>query len=302
MFKRLFLGTTKIDFKDIGPRFYKIFVVEMLIFGAILIASLFGVLSLNLSVDFTGGTTYQLNTDYSDSDIADVLGNSILEVSRYQTFENSNTLIFRAVESSQENETEFLNYLGNKFDVPTGEIDFQRVGPTFGQDITEKGIRALVIFLTIIALLISLRYEYKYSLIALVALLHDLLLTFSIYVLIGLEITPSTVIALLTILGYSLYDTVILFDKLSDSQKAFKLNSLNKDVLNKTFNEVLMRSINTSLTSAIPIISIIVIGNYLGIEGNLADFAIPLLIGIVSGTYSSIFVTVPFLSKIIKSK
>ena len=302
MFKRLFLGTTKIDFKDIGPRFYKIFVVEMLIFGAIFIASLFGVLSLNLSVDFTGGTTYQLDTEYSDSDIADVLGNSILEVSRYQTFENSNTLIFRAVESSQENETEFLNYLGNKFDVPTGEIDFQRVGPTFGQDITEKGIRALVIFLTIIALLISLRYEYKYSLIALVALLHDLLLTFSIYVLIGLEITPSTVIALLTILGYSLYDTVILFDKLSDSQKAFKLNSLNKDVLNKTFNEVLMRSINTSLTSAIPIISIIVIGNYLGIEGNLADFAIPLLIGIVSGTYSSIFVTVPFLSKIIKSK
>jgi len=302
MFKRLFLGTTKIDFKDIGPRFYKIFVVEMLIFGAILIASLFGVLSLNLSVDFTGGTTYQLDTEYSDSDIADVIGNSILEVSRYQTFENSNTLIFRAVESSQENETEFLNYLGNKFDVPTGEIDFQRVGPTFGQDITEKGIRALVIFLTIIALLISLRYEYKYSFIALVALLHDLLLTFSIYVLIGFEITPSTVIALLTILGYSLYDTVILFDKLSDSQKAFKLNSLNKDVLNKTFNEVLMRSINTSLTSAIPIISIIVIGNYLGIEGNLADFAIPLLIGIVSGTYSSIFVTVPFLSKIIKSK
>ena len=302
MFKRLFLGTTKIDFKDIGPIFYKIFIVEMLIFGAIIIASLFGVLSLNLSVDFTGGTTYQLNTEYSDSDIADVLANSILEVSRYQTFENSNTLIFRAIESSQENETEFLNYLGNKFDVPTGEIDFQRVGPTFGQDITEKGIRALVTFLTIIALLISIRYEYRYSLIALVALLHDLLLTFSIYVLIGLEITPSTVIALLTILGYSLYDTVILFDKLSDSQKAFKLNSLNKDVLNKTFNEVLMRSINTSLTSAIPIISIIVIGNYLGIEGNLADFAIPLLIGIVSGTYSSIFVTVPFLSKIIKSK
>ena len=259
------------------------------------------ILDLNLSVDFTGGTTYQLDTEYSDSDIADVLGNSILEVSRYQTFENSNTLIFRAVESSQENETEFLNYLGNKFDVPTGEIDFQRVGPTFGQDITEKGIRALVIFLTIIALLISLRYEYKYSFIALVALLHDLLLTFSIYVLIGLEITPSTVIALLTILGYSLYDTVILFDKLSDSQKAFKLNSLNKDVLNKTFNEVLMRSINTSITSVIPIASILFIGNYLGLSGALTDFALPLFIGIMSGTYSSIFVTIPFLSKIIKN-
>ena len=300
MFKRLFLGSTQIDFKEIGPRFYKVFIIEIILFGVILIASVIGLLSLNLSVDFTGGTTYQLDSEYSDNDIADVLGNSILEVSRYQTFENSNTIIFRAVESSQQNETEFLNYLSNKFNVPTGEIDFQRVGPTFGQDITEKGIRALVIFLTIIALLISLRYEYKYSLIALVALLHDLLLTFSIYVLIGLEITPSTVIALLTILGYSLYDTVILFDKLKDSQKSFKLSNLNREVLNKTFNEVLMRSINTSLTSAIPIISIIVIGNYLGIEGNLADFAIPLLIGIVSGTYSSIFVTVPFLSKIIK--
>ena len=301
MFKRLFLGTTQIDIKEIGPRFYKVFIIEIILFGVILIASVIGLLSLNLSVDFTGGTTYQLDSEYSDNDIADVLGNSILEVSRYQTFENSNTIIFRAVESSQQNETEFLNYLSNKFNVPTGEIDFQRVGPTFGQDITEKGIRALVIFLTIIALLISLRYEYKYSLIALVALLHDLLLTFSIYVLIGLEITPSTVIALLTILGYSLYDTVILFDKLKDSQKSFKLSNLNREVLNKTFNEVLMRSINTSLTSAIPIISIIVIGNYLGIEGNLADFAIPLLIGIVSGTYSSIFVTVPFLSKIIKT-
>ena len=301
MFKRLFLGTTQIDFKEIGPRFYKVFIIEIILFGVILIASVIGLLSLNLSVDFTGGTTYQLDSEYSDNDIADVLGNSILEVSRYQTFENSNTIIFRAVESSQQDETEFLNYLSNKFNVPTGEIDFQRVGPTFGQDITEKGIRALVVFLTIIALLISLRYEYKYSLIALVALLHDLLLTFSIYVLIGLEITPSTVIALLTILGYSLYDTVILFDKLKDSQKSFKLSNLNREVLNKTFNEVLMRSINTSLTSAIPIISIIVIGNYLGIEGNLADFAIPLLIGIVSGTYSSIFVTVPFLSKIIKT-
>ena len=301
MIKKLFLGTTEINFKMLGTTFYKIFIVETIIFIAILVASLTGILNMNLSVDFTGGTTYQLDTIYTDDDISDVLTNTILEVSRYQTFENSNTIIFRAVESTQENETQFLNYLANKFEVLPNEIEFQRVGPTFGQDITEKGIRALVIFLSLIALLISFRYEYRYSLIALVALLHDLLLTFSIYVLIGLEITPSTVIALLTILGYSLYDTVILFDKLKDTQKSFKISNLNKDVLNKTFNEVLMRSINTSLTSAIPIISIIVIGNYLGIEGNLADFAIPLLIGIVSGTYSSIFVTVPFLSKIIKT-
>ena len=301
MFKRLFLGTTNIDFKNLGSKFYKVFIVEFILFAAIILSSIFGLLSLNLSVDFTGGTTYQLSTNYTENDINDVLNNNILQVSRYQTFENSDTIIFRAIESTQEIETQLLNYLSDKFNVDTSDIDFQRVGPTFGQDITEKGIRALVIFITIIALLISIRYEYKYAFIALVALLHDLFLTFSIYIVIGLEITPSTIIALLTILGYSLYDTVILFDKLKDSQRSFKIATLNKDVLNKTFNEVLMRSINTSLTSAIPIISIIFIGNYLGIEGNLSDFAIPLLIGIVSGTYSSIFVTVPFLSKIIKT-
>lgn len=301
MFKRLFLGTTNVDFQKLGSRFYKIFIIELILFITIILSSLFGIFTLNLSVDFTGGTTYQLSTTYTDNDINDVLNNDILQVSRYQTFENSNTIIFRAIESSQEIETDLLNYLSDKFNVATSEIDFQRVGPTFGQDITEKGIRALIIFITIIALLISIRYEYKYAFIALVALLHDLLLTFSIYIVIGLEITPSTVIALLTILGYSLYDTVILFDKLKDSQRTFKIGSLNKEVLNKTFNEVLMRSINTSLTSAMPIISIIFIGNYLGIEGNLSDFAIPLLIGIISGTYSSIFVTVPFLSKIIKT-
>ena len=301
MFKRLFLGNTNIDFQKIGSRFYRIFIVELIIFLAILGASLTGIFNLNLSVDFTGGTTYQLDALYTDGDIEDVLNNTILPVSRYQTFDNSNTIIFRAIESTQERETELLNYLSNKFDVEKNEIEFQRVGPTFGEEITNKGIRALVIFLSIIALLISFRYEYRFSFIALTALMHDLLLTFSVYVVLGLEITPSTIIALLTILGYSLYDTVILFDKLKDSQKSFKRNELTGEILNKTFNEVLMRSINTSFTSAIPIISIIFIGNYLGIEGNLSDFAIPLLIGILSGTYSSIFVTVPFLSKIIKT-
>ena len=301
MFKNLFLGTTNIDFKNLGSKFYKIFVIEFILFIAILLSSIFGLTQLNLSVDFTGGTTYQLDANYSDEDINDVMNNTILKVARYQSFDNSNTIIFRAIESTQEKETELLNYLSTKFDVEKNEIEFQRVGPTFGAEITDKGIRALIIFLSIIALLISFRYEYRYSLIALAALMHDLLITFSIYVLIGLEITPSTIIALLTILGYSLYDTVILFDKLKDSQRTFKRDNLTSEILNKTFNDVLMRSINTSLTSAIPILSIIFVGNYLGIEGNLSDFAIPLLIGIVSGTYSSIFVTVPFLSKIIKN-
>ena len=299
MIKKLFIGSTDIDFLKVGKLFYRIFIIEALIFIAVFIFSLTGILNVNLSVDFTGGTTYQFEANYNDTDIDQVMASNILDVSRYQTFENSNSLIFRATENTQDKETEFLFYLSNKFDIPDADIDFQRVGPTFGDEITTKGIQALIIFLTLVVLLISYRYEFKYSLIALIALTHDLLLVFSIYVLLGLEITPSTVIALLTILGYSLYDTVILFDKLNDSIKSSKYSYLSESSLNKTFNEVLMRSLNTSITSAIPIASILFLGNYLGLSGTLSDFALPLFIGILSGTYSSIFVTVPFLAKII---
>ena len=274
-------------------------IVCVLPITAVFIFSLTGILNVNLSVDFTGGTTYQFEANYDDTDIDEVMASSILDVSRYQTFENSNSLIFRATENTQDKETEFLFYLSNKFDIPDADIDFQRVGPTFGDEITTKGIQALIIFLSLVVLLISYRYEFKYSLIALIALTHDLLLVFSIYVLLGLEITPSTVIALLTILGYSLYDTVILFDKLNDSIKSSKYSYLTDGSLNKTFNEVLMRSLITSITSAIPIASILFLGNYLGLSGTLSDFALPLFIGILSGTYSSIFVTVPFLARII---
>ena len=301
MIKRLFLGTTEVNFINVGKTFYKFFIVEVILFVSVITLSLFGLLNVNLSVDFTGGTTYQLEAEYTDTDIEEVMSSNLLDVSRYQTFDNSNSIIFRATENTQEKETEFLFYLSNKFQVPDEEIDFQRVGPTFGEEITEKGLQALIIFLSLVVLLISYRYEFKYSLIALVALTHDLLLVFCIYVLLGLEITPSTVIALLTILGYSLYDTVILFDKLKDSIKTSKFSYLSVESLNKTFNEVLMRSLNTSITSAIPIASILFLGNYLGLSGTLTDFALPLFIGILSGTYSSIFVTVPFLSKIINN-
>ena len=189
--------------------------------------------------------------------------------------------------------------MANKFNIDSNEIEFQRVGPTFGQEITSSGIRALVIFLSFIVLLISIRFQFRFSIVALVALLHDLFICTSIYLLLNFEITPSTVIALLTILGYSLYDTVILFDKLRDSQRLNKESDLSIKTLNKTFNEILMRSINTSITSAVPIASILFLGNIIGLSGTLTDFALPLFIGIISGTYSSIFVTIPFLSKII---
>ena len=139
MFKNLFLGNTNIDFYKKRSLLQRILLVEILIFLIVLILTVIGILNLNFSIDFTGGTTYQLSSDYTKSDIDEVLNNNILEVSRYQTYENSNTVLFRAVEGSQSQESELLNYLANKFDVESKDIEFQRVGPTFGQEITTKG-------------------------------------------------------------------------------------------------------------------------------------------------------------------
>ena len=115
MIKRLFIGSTDIDFLKVGKLFYRIFIIEALIFIAVFIFSLTGILNVNLSVDFTGGTTYQFEANYKDTDIDQVMASNILDVSRYQTFENSNSLIFRATENTQDKETEFLFYLSNKF-------------------------------------------------------------------------------------------------------------------------------------------------------------------------------------------
>ena len=117
------------------------------------------ILDLNLSVDFTGGTTYQFESEYTSDDVSDVMNSTILEVSRYQTFENSNSIIFRATEASTEEEALFLNYLSNKFIIPDAEIEFQRVGPTFGQEITQKGIRALLIFLSFIVSCLNFKFR-----------------------------------------------------------------------------------------------------------------------------------------------
>ena len=281
MFKNLFLGNTSINFYEKRKLLQNVLIIEVVFFLIVFVSASFGLLNLNFSVDFTGGTTYQFSSDYEKSDIDEILANEILEVSRYQTFENSNSILFRAVEGTQEQETQFLNYLANKFDIDANEIEFQRVGPTFGQEITSSGIRALIIFLSLIVLLISIRFQFRFSIVALIALLHDLFICTSIYLLLNFEITPSTVIALLTILGYSLYDTVILFDKLRDSQRLNKESDLSIKTLNKTFNEILMRSINTSITSAIPIASILFLGNVIGLSGTLTDFALPLFLSLI---------------------
>ena len=296
---KLFLGNTSIDFYKLSKKFYNIFIIEMIIFTLIIILTLSNVLILNLSIDFTGGTLYEVsnNANKSTSEIENFINDLQLNVTRYESLNDGDMYRFRTSDGTIEQENSVLTDLSNFFITSKDEIGFQRVGPTFGSEISSQGLRALAIFIAFISLLISYRYEFKFAVVALIALLHDLLMCVCVYILISIEITPSTIIAILTVLGYSLYDTVVIFDKLKDKATKSKQSIISKEVMNSTFNEVIMRSINTSLTSIIPVLSLIIVGNYLGLQGALSDFAIPLLIGMISGTYSSIFVTVPFISK-----
>ena len=171
-------------------------------------------------------------------------------------------------------------------------------GPSWGKDVTKKARNALVVFFVLISAYISLRFEWKMAVAALAAVVHDILVTVGVYSISRFEVTPATVVAFLTILGYSLYDTIVVFDKVEENAKGLAATGrmTYSDTVNLSMNQVLMRSLNTSLVAILPILSILVIGA--GVLGatTLKDFGLALLVGLLTGAYSSIFVAAPVLA------
>jgi preprotein translocase subunit SecF len=164
--------------------------------------------------------------------------------------------------------------------------------------VSRKALRALILFFLAIAAYLSLRFEYKMAIAAIVAVVHDILITVGAYAVTGFPVTPATVIAFLTILGFSLYDTVVVFDKVDENVAG--IGSTGREtysgVVNRSMNEVLMRSLNTTITAVLPVLSLLVVGAYLFEAVTLKDFALALFIGLATGAYSSIFVATPFLA------
>jgi preprotein translocase subunit SecF len=182
--------------------------------------------------------------------------------------------------------------VANVAGISPDDIVEQDVGPTWGSQISAKAIQGLVIFLVLVAIYIGFRFEVKMAGSALAALVHDLIITAGIYALVGREVTPAAVIAILTILGYSLYDTVVIFDKIKENtdQAALVARETYGGVVNISLNQTLMRSVNTSLVVLLPIGSLLLFGG-----STLKDFAFALFVGVAVGTYSSIFVASPIL-------
>ncbi|TEX52076.1 MAG: protein translocase subunit SecF [Actinomycetales bacterium mxb001] len=162
---------------------------------------------------------------------------------------------------------------------------------------TAKALQALVVFLLLVSLFLSIYFEWRMAIAALVALIHDVVITVGIYALTGLEVTPATVVGVLTILGYSLYDTVVVFDKVKENTRGITGQSVQTyaEAANLAVNQTLVRSINTSIVALLPIVAIIVVGAGLLGAGTLLDLAVALGVGMAAGTYSSIFIATPFL-------
>lgn len=295
-FSRLYRAETDIDFVGMRKRW---FIISM----SLLAISLLGFLvrGLNLNVDFEGGVTVQVSNQ-TNSTVADMrealtdigLGDARIEF--LDSLDGSSAFRVRTQALDSDLESELVRTVAETAGVGIDETDVEAVGPTFGAEITRRAIQALVVFLIVAALFISWRFEWKMAGAGLTALFHDLTITFGVYAVVGFEVTPATVVAVLTILGYSLYDTVVVFDKVNENVESWSEKHTYTEVVNKAMNEVLMRSINTSLTSLLPVGSLLFVGSYLLGASTLREFALALFVGIAAGTYSSIFVASPLLA------
>ena len=186
--------------------------------------------------------------------------------------------------------------LANAYGVPSGSVTSSFIGANWGADVTEKALIGLVVFLLLVTILMALYFRtLKMSLAALVALAHDVVITLGIYALVGFEITPAAVIGFLTILGYSLYDTVVVFDKVRENTLDVELSETKTfaSQVNLAINQTLVRSVNTSVVAVLPVASILFIGAAILGAVTLRDIALALFIGIIAGTYSSVFIAGP---------
>jgi preprotein translocase subunit SecF len=255
-------------------------------------------LGLNYSIDFTGGTLieYRVSNDVTVEQVRDLLGQDpyARESAEVQIVGGDQVSIRTSAltDLSAGERTQLFEALAEQAGISPDDISAQVVGPTWGEQISRQAVIGLVVVLLAITLYITLRFEWKMAVGAMVAMVHDVLITAGVYALTGREVSPPTVIAILTILGFSLYDTVVIFDKVKENTESTAL--LGKDtyegVANYSMNQVLMRSVNTSLVVILPILSLLLFGGE-----TLKDFAFAMLVGVVTGAYSSIFVATPIL-------
>jgi preprotein translocase subunit SecF len=303
---RLYRGEVSYDFLGKRRRWYAIS-------GLFIVISIASILfrGLHPSIDFKGGDVFQFPTNgHSLQDARDVFTKAGVNVEVSQTVQGVKggsqfRIETKALPASVNDpkgdvvDVKVIPAIEKAFGVTEKQISFQGVGSTWGSQITHKAVTGLIVFLIAVIIYLSIRFEWKMALGAIIALLHDLVITAGIYSLVGFEVSPSTVIALLTILGYSLYDTVVVFDKVRENTMGLAGGSRSTytQAANLAVNQTLVRSINTSIIALLPVAGLLIIGAGLLGAGSLKDLALALLIGLASGAYSSIFIATPLVAE-----
>jgi preprotein translocase subunit SecF len=210
--------------------------------------------------------------------------------------DNGKTLQIQAPVLPQATRDKIRADLAKAAGVSTSEVNEDVVSATWGGEVTRKALISLLVFFLFLSVYIWIRFEWKMAVAAIVAVIHDVFISVGIYSIFGFPVSPATVIAFLTILGFSLYDTIVVFDKVLDNTKKFSTRVSYADIVNLSMNQVLMRSLNTSIAAILPVLSILVIGSLALGAIALQDFALALLIGLLTGSYSSIFIATPVLA------
>ncbi len=262
------------------------------------IASVF-IQGLNTSIEFKGGTSFETKVHGKTPSIAevrDLLANDDLGELKIQIL-NNDTIKVTARRLTQKEQANVLVELSKYASVDKKDISISDVGPSWGKQLTKKAGQALAVFFIIVAIYMIFRFEGAMSAAALLAMFHDVILTVGIYSIFQFNVSPATVVAFLTILGFSLYDTVVVFDKIKENTKVWsKLKQVSyTEMVNVSLNQVLARSLNTSIVAVLPILSLIFIGTFLLGATALLDFSLALGVGLGVGAYSSIFIATPLI-------
>jgi len=289
---RLYHGETSFDFMG-RKRMW--FAISGLVI-ALGIVSLF-TQGLNLGIDFKGGVAWTAKAKgVSVGTMRDAVRPFGIGDATIQTTGNG----FIKVSSKhlpQDKQNQVTGAIANTAHSTPQQVSITDVGPSWGKAVTNKARTALIVFFILITVYISFRFEWKMAVAAIVAVIHDILITVGIYSLSRFVVTPATVVAFLTILGYSLYDTIVVFDRIEENTRGLSASGrmTYSDTVNLSMNQVLMRSLNTSLVAILPVASVLFIGVYFLGATALEDFALALLVGLITGAYSSIFIASPVL-------
>ena len=295
--RRLYYGETAYDF--FGKRWWGIGVSALLVL--ISVASFAG-RGFNLGLDFVGGVSWDVPAESLTVDDArqvltdnglDGGGARVQELSGDSGVRLKLELKEQAIDVREAVRADLAEAAG----VTSDDVDVRAVSARWGDTVTNSAVRALIVFLVLIVAFITLRFEFFMAVATIVAMVHDVVISVGVYSLLQYEVTPATVIAFLTILGFSLYDGIVVFDKVKENRQKYRAHRLGEpDIDNISMNQVLMRSLNTSLAAVLPVIAMLVVGDLVLGASTLREFALALLIGMITGAYSSIFIATPLLA------